>query len=368
MTRPPERNQRSLPLGEAQGAYDERRNELGLALLRVNADLYLRDFMLWIFNVTDGGIAGSLKKSMKELAQRPWGLCCSPEKVRSTVEAAVAYGWIDRERTRNASGDAGPNAYSLNWDGIRASLDLKRTPGRNRGPTDEKRSAAGYSPPRGTSPAIDRTSPATDQSLKENSSPELLYGIEHSPPSVVRSANARADGDGWTAAERALRGAGADNAEQLVERLRLDGLDPTDGTHMAAVLEANAGAFRSVGGAAWFFLEHGRWPINHLVDPAEFQRRRQREADQAAERKRREDRVRAKLRSEADRDAAIAVEFGAAFDALDDRERDALAVRTLAPLWLKKYRTDGGGAMAAEIKQLLLRGLAAEATQAEASS
>jgi hypothetical protein len=83
-----DRGQPELPFGEAEGSFAERKELLGLALLRANASIYESQFMLWLFNVTHGGIHGFLEKSYAELAARPWGLCCHPN------QAAAFFLWF----------------------------------------------------------------------------------------------------------------------------------------------------------------------------------------------------------------------------------------------------------------------------------
>jgi hypothetical protein len=58
---------------QSEGTRADLKNLLGLAL-QVQANIYLAQLMIWIFNTTD---RTKLKKSYNELALRPWGLCCS---------------------------------------------------------------------------------------------------------------------------------------------------------------------------------------------------------------------------------------------------------------------------------------------------
>ena len=373
--------QRELPLSEAEGSYDERRNRLGLALIRVNADLYLRDFMLWIFNVTDGGIAGSLKKSINEIMQHPWGLCCSKSKARSTVETAAHYKWIVIERTYSAQGDAGPNSYAINWPGIRASLNTSQKPGSrtNRIGSDDPggwcATDTTQSARQPTSSAAETTSYATEHSFKEYSSPNLLSELNSIPPSTERTALITSDVDrastlessgGRTTAERKFLEAGAENAREIVERLQLERRSLAEALQIARVLRANRTQFRNPGGAAWFYLDHGRWPINTLVDPDEFERQEAAKAVAESERRRADDRRRRELEERERREADLQERFGKVLDDMSDTERDAAAERLLIPMWLKKYR-QRGSTWSAELRSLLIRELAAEAAKQEAT-
>lgn len=101
----------------AEMKHDDRRNRLGAVIQKVDGDLHLREFLMWIFNVTGGGLEGSLQKSFIELGYRPWGLCCSRSKARSTVNRAVELGIVSKEETTGDNGQQA-NKYSIDWDGV----------------------------------------------------------------------------------------------------------------------------------------------------------------------------------------------------------------------------------------------------------
>jgi hypothetical protein len=116
--------QLSLPFAQAEASQDERRNLLGLALMRVRCDCELSVFVQWVFNVTAGGTHGELRKSAEELSNAPWGLCCSPDKARSTARKAFRLGLVGIQEHRDARGSQGANGYVIDWNGVRGLLDL----------------------------------------------------------------------------------------------------------------------------------------------------------------------------------------------------------------------------------------------------
>ena len=117
--------QKTLPFLEAEISSDERFSYLGLALMRVRADIYLANFVRWIFNVTKGGVEGELEKSYEQLAARPWGLCCSPATARRTAVKAEALGLVKMKQQIYRNGAQRPNLYAINWVGIRYILNLR---------------------------------------------------------------------------------------------------------------------------------------------------------------------------------------------------------------------------------------------------
>ncbi|MFO7877963.1 MAG: hypothetical protein R6U55_15410 [Desulfovermiculus sp.] len=93
--RPTDRQQQQqLPFAQAEGTRADRKNLLGLALLKAGRDLHLSKLCEWIFNVTAGGTDGDLTRSYKELAAAPWGLCCSRNKARLVVARARTLGIV----------------------------------------------------------------------------------------------------------------------------------------------------------------------------------------------------------------------------------------------------------------------------------
>lgn len=120
----PDRLQQSLPFEEAEAAASERRNLLGLALQRLECDLHLAQFVLWVFNATQAGTAGELLKSYNELRRAPWGLCCSAAKARTTVARALQAGVVAARSNPYSSGGQRANGYRIDWEGVRQVLRL----------------------------------------------------------------------------------------------------------------------------------------------------------------------------------------------------------------------------------------------------
>jgi len=120
--------QQELPFAEAEGTRADRRNLLGLALLRAGPDLYLSKFCDWIFNITAGGTAGELTKSYRELAAGPWGLCCSRNKARLVVARARSLGLVTVTESRYVSFGQRANDYAIDWDGVRRLLRMQAAP------------------------------------------------------------------------------------------------------------------------------------------------------------------------------------------------------------------------------------------------
>jgi hypothetical protein len=110
-------DQQELPFAQLEGSRAERKNLLGLALLKSNANIYLAQLMVWIFNTTDGG--NPLKKSYDELASRPWGLCCSNSQARATVRQAKRLRILRVVETWAGPGIQAANEYAIDWGGVR---------------------------------------------------------------------------------------------------------------------------------------------------------------------------------------------------------------------------------------------------------
>jgi hypothetical protein len=171
-----ERQQASLPFGEAEGSFAEREELLGLALLKVKADLHLAQLTRWIFSSTHGGIEGTLRKTYEQLGAAPWGLCCGRSKVAETVSRARRLGLIEVTETRERFGDRGPNEYSIDWCGVRAILG--------------RITIADASAPR-TTPSAPRTTPSAPRThTKETHLPDTSES-EPEPGSESRARNSR---------------------------------------------------------------------------------------------------------------------------------------------------------------------------------
>lgn len=125
---PHETSQRELPFGEAEGSFAERKELLGMALLKIRADIYLCQFVVWVFNATSGGVSGALQRSYDELAQAPFGLVCSKRKAQDTVSHALRMGLVGCTETRNSDGGRGTNCYWIDWAGVRQLVGLNVVP------------------------------------------------------------------------------------------------------------------------------------------------------------------------------------------------------------------------------------------------
>jgi len=123
------RRQTRLEFGAAEGQWEERRQRLGLALIAVDCDAELSRLCEYVFRLTEGGSAGSVIKPHDELAARPWRMCCSRAKARSTVSRAVSLGLIRRTEQRYISQGQRANAYEIDWQGIERIL-IERASGR----------------------------------------------------------------------------------------------------------------------------------------------------------------------------------------------------------------------------------------------
>lgn len=124
----PDSPQQPLPFVQAEMTRGEETNLLCLALSRASCDLYLAQFMFWLYNATDGGRKGFLRKSYEQLAARPRGLCCSVGKARATVRDAQRLGLVRVVPSSTAAGAQGPNDYTFDLSLIRAYLRLPAHP------------------------------------------------------------------------------------------------------------------------------------------------------------------------------------------------------------------------------------------------
>ena len=118
------KDQLNLPFGAAEGTHAERRSLIGMALTKARADLGVSYFVQWVFDVTKGGIDGELKRSYEQIADAPWGLCCSVRSARRIVQRAVDAGLVCRIENRYRCGSQQANSYSIDWLGVRRMLNL----------------------------------------------------------------------------------------------------------------------------------------------------------------------------------------------------------------------------------------------------
>lgn len=137
--------QQMLPLAEAEASHAERWNNLGLALGRIprrHQTAQLAQLVRWVFNVTKGGLSGALTKPYAELGQWPWGLCCSERTARRTVASAQRLGLLSVTDQRRWDGSQQPNAYAIDWDGVRSLIRGDATDGH----TDHPPGHSGHHP------------------------------------------------------------------------------------------------------------------------------------------------------------------------------------------------------------------------------
>jgi hypothetical protein len=110
---------------DSEGTRADLKSLLGIALLKSKANLYLAQLMIWIFNTTDRG-KPTLKKSYDELADRPWGLCCSRNQAYATVQKAKRLGLLSIKTTWTGPGIQGANEYAIDWVGVRKVVGLRQ--------------------------------------------------------------------------------------------------------------------------------------------------------------------------------------------------------------------------------------------------
>ena len=128
MPKPPtdDPDQQPLPFVAGEIARGEELQWLGIALMKLDCNIYAAQLMRWIFNVTDGGKRGVLKKSHAELAARPWGLCCHPNQVAATANQLKRAGILQVTPTWLSQGIQGANEYSIDWAGVRQVVGIGR--------------------------------------------------------------------------------------------------------------------------------------------------------------------------------------------------------------------------------------------------
>lgn len=101
------------------------KNLLSLALQRVECNIYLAQLVIWVFNVSSE--TNPLRKSYRELASRPWGLCCSENHAYATVKKAKRLQLVNVTETWSAPGVQGANEYRMDWDGVRRIVGLRQS-------------------------------------------------------------------------------------------------------------------------------------------------------------------------------------------------------------------------------------------------
>jgi hypothetical protein len=126
-------SQHSLPFADAEAKAADWTNDLRLALAAVACDLHLRVFVELVHQAGLRGIGTppedwklyALRKTHRELAAAPLGLCCSPKTVPKIVARARTLGLIKCDESVGASGQ-GANYYGIDWVGV--GRILKRPP------------------------------------------------------------------------------------------------------------------------------------------------------------------------------------------------------------------------------------------------
>jgi len=269
--------QTSLPLGLAEGTFADRKQALGLALVRVQADLHLTQLMLWIFNSTAGGLH-TFTRTYEDLAARPWGLCCSPKTAQRRVADAKHFRWITVNQTRRADGGDGPLEIEINWNGIHASHDVLRRPAR-RGESESDHASLQAAPPAvahgqpdypGGQPDYPGGQP--DHAIKEDL---LLTPSNTNTTTAALSARAtKALGhdtrcvveDGWAAAAAELERLGVQRIGPALDQARDRGLTADDVRAIAAEFDRHRARLNGPG-AIVARIRDGCWPAA-LEEPA----------------------------------------------------------------------------------------------------
>lgn len=266
-----ERQQKDLPFAEADGSRADRRNLLGLAMLQLGVDAAEARFMEWLFNITDGGARGELKKCYEELASRPWGMCCSPGKARNVIRRLKSRGVISVHEHIYQHDGQSANSYRIDWDGVRALLGITRpgvtgeqggVTGGQRSVTTEQGSVTTRHPNKGNTLSYHSSWPA---GRKEEVSPKAEPRNQTTETTLAH---------GWSPTDRsdvltALRNAGYD--AQVATRLAHES-ETELGLAAEAVLAicaefshpTNRQRFQKAG-AIGYRLRHGSWPVNGVV-------------------------------------------------------------------------------------------------------
>lgn len=243
---------------KSEGTRADLKNLLGLALQRVETNIYLAQLMIWIFNTTDAG--KPLKKSYEELAARPWGLCCSRNQAYATVKKAERLGMLKVNVTYAGPGIQGANEYSIDWDGVRQIVFPRRAAGYpticDPPPTTCDPGTTTCDPPPTTCDAYrNNTSSHLSTPLITSSKQELegaaggsLVLVRKSktkPQSVLADAVSPDQVLAWQAIVRRLESLGV--YAELSERLLVDaagrGASPNDVTALADHFESRPGAW-----------------------------------------------------------------------------------------------------------------------------
>ena len=264
-----DRQQGSLPLAEAEGAFAERKQALGLALVRVQADLHLTQLMLWIFNATAGG-RQTFIRTYEDLAARPWGLCCSPSTAKRRVADAKHFGWISVTQTRRADGGDGPLEIEIDWQGIVASHNVLRRPCKRadddapRARPQAAQSAVAHGQPDYPGGQPDYPGGQPDHAIKE----DLLLTPLDTNTNTAAALSARAtnahdvgtssDGE-WAAAAAELEGVGVERIGPTLDRARERGLTPAEVRAIAATFDRHRSRLNGPG-AIVARIRDGCWP------------------------------------------------------------------------------------------------------------
>lgn len=304
--------QTTLPLEEAEGTFAERRNLLGLAMLRVGADLHLRELIIRVFNVTKGGIAGDFKATVAEIASTPWGLCCSAATARRTIRLALSYRWLIESPTVRADKGDGPNAYRINWKAIKESIDLRRRP------TSElvaQRTAGGGCQVDRPHYQNDMPPYQSDSAFKEHS---FLSSFSSSTSTPTDD-----DAGTWQTVVVELKALKVRAVDATIAAARARGATSLEALHMIGLFRSNRSMFKpdekgEIVGALCWALKTGEWPDGiRPVDPATAAANAAAVKASEAQRKAEDD---ARRQAEAEADAANEVAYGARLDLMDDEE------------------------------------------------
>lgn len=331
-----------LPFGEAEGTFAERERLLLLALRVVGADLHLVTLMRNVFHATAGGISGGYKKSYEELAETPYGLCCSVSTARRVVAQAVKQKWLEVTPTAFARGGYAANEYAIRWESLQEAIDLTR---------GKRRSTARRTPNVCDSPArivqndqgygqSDQGYGQSEQTIKEYSSLSGFSSKDSSSSVVqgsgfsVRGSEERAEQarrlNGWEEAEDSLRAAGVRATREACRDAERRGLAPADVLAIVGeydrVREQLGGG--DTAGAILFRLRNGVWPRSG-TSRAETERDERAKAREEALAKQRDNFAAQRMTAEDDRRRLefLEAEHGGAIDSAGDDELAAVLER-----------------------------------------
>jgi hypothetical protein len=260
----------------SEGTRADRKNLLGLALLKVNANIYLAQLMIWIFNTSHD--SRPLRKSYEELASRPWGLCCSRNQAYATAQKAKRLGMLVITTTWSGPGIQGANEYAIDWVGVRRIVGLRQPVTY---PTTCDPPPTSCDPPPTTCdppPTSLEAPPTTCDHIEEYTSIHLSSPTNTSSPSCIREEEAGVDASAWGAVRQKLLDLGVyfSVVDEALDSLSSRGGSPLDAAMLAEQFTTRRKEFGA--GALALALKHwrpgqaydaaGLWPTATRKEPA----------------------------------------------------------------------------------------------------